>query len=360
MNTSNHHWSHRCEGKRAHTLRSSTLGVMVLFLLFTSCIFLSSTARSQAKFIPEKTFDLQSSSASWVCTAPQDPLRSSEGTFYIFDYAGLTIRLLDRKMALVRQIGGRGSEQGRFEPPVFFALGTESRLYVLDGGNQRIQAFNGRGDFLRSVPLSYYTREVGGSIAVDERENFYVNFAKGPYLVTKYDPTGKVLLQFGEPIEQTEGKLGRNAGYLVYDNLSSKLIMSFKCAPIVKVFDSNGKQLTHINLRSQNVEEIQNSDCVVEPIGGRYWFNIYSTGVGIVDRTVWVMLSHGTKTTPVLYACDLDGNKISELPITHPGGKRVQNVITGQINQRGDCAFVIDGNKLLVSHIANKSTGGVR
>jgi hypothetical protein len=88
----------------------------------------------------------------------------------------------------------------------------------------------------------------GRSIAVDQRENFYVLFAEESHLVTKYDSTGKVLAQFGQPVEQDREKFGRNVGYLVYDDLSGKLILSFMCAPIVKVFTTNGDQVRETKL----------------------------------------------------------------------------------------------------------------
>jgi len=238
-----------------------------------------------------------------------------------------------------------------------FALGREDRLYVLDRGNKRIQIFDRRGDLLRVVPIPMPDR--GWSIAADHSENFYVLSPKDPYLIAKFDSTGRVLAQFGQPVEQDKKKFGRNVGYLVYDSLSDNLILAFMSAPIVKVFNTNGELVQEIKLQSKIVQEIEASEGNCE-VGGMTLLNIYSSGLAVIKGTIWVMLSRGTTTDPALYGCDLKGNKLAELPMLYPRGDPVKHINSGCIDQQGNCAFVIDGDKILVSQILGNPPGGVR
>lgn len=96
-------------------------------------------------------------------------------------------------------IGKRGTGTGEFNLPRDAALGPDGRLYVVDGGNFRVQVFDRKGKFLHS--FGGIGRQGGQfsrpkEIAVDAAGNVYVaDAAFGNFQV--FAPEGKLLLAVG-------------------------------------------------------------------------------------------------------------------------------------------------------------------
>jgi DNA-binding beta-propeller fold protein YncE len=92
-----------------------------------------------------------------------------------------------------------------FDLPTELALDAQGNIYVIDGGNQRVQKFdqdgnfllmwgsqgNGDGQFLFHVPPAHY-----GSLTIDKDGYVYVtdHFNR----VQKFDSNGKFVMKFGE------------------------------------------------------------------------------------------------------------------------------------------------------------------
>lgn len=104
----------------------------------------------------------------------------------------------------VMDIGKRGSGPGEFNLPRDMAIGKEGRLYVVDGGNFRVQVFNADGTYRES--FGAVGRQLGNfarpkEIAADADGNLYVaDAAFGNFQI--FSPDGELLMYIGNRSEQ--------------------------------------------------------------------------------------------------------------------------------------------------------------
>lgn len=129
---------------------------------------------------------------------------------YVVDIGGVSsanhrIRVFDvASGAHLHDIGKRGAGPGELNLPRDVALGKDGRLYVVDGGNFRIQVFGADGGFLRSfgaVGKQYGQFARPKEVATDAEGNVYVvDSAFGNFQI--FTPDGELLLFIGERSER--------------------------------------------------------------------------------------------------------------------------------------------------------------
>ncbi len=101
---------------------------------------------------------------------------------------------------LIGTIGQRGSQPGEFNLPLQLAIGPDNMLYVVDGGNFRVEAFHADGRYAFSFGSvghlpGQFARPKG--IATDRSGNIYVvDTAFGNFQI--FDPQGRLLMFVGE------------------------------------------------------------------------------------------------------------------------------------------------------------------
>jgi DNA-binding beta-propeller fold protein YncE len=101
-------------------------------------------------------------------------------------------------------IGKRGRDTGEFNLPRDVAIGNNGELYVVDGGNFRVQAFDRDGKYLRT--FGTIGRNLGSfarpkEVATDREGNVYVvDTAFGNFQI--FTPKGELLLFVGDRSEQ--------------------------------------------------------------------------------------------------------------------------------------------------------------
>lgn len=106
----------------------------------------------------------------------------------------------------LRDIGKRGKEAGELNLPQDIAVDDSGKVYVVDGGNFRVQVFDQWGGFVRQIgklgrQYGAFARPKG--IAVDQQGNIYVSdAAHGNYQI--FDANGELLLFVGMRSEQFE------------------------------------------------------------------------------------------------------------------------------------------------------------
>lgn len=129
---------------------------------------------------------------------------------YVTDIGGVTsehhrVRVFDAKTgAHLFDIGKRGSAPGEFNLPRDAAIGKDGRIYVVDGGNFRVQMFDRNGKFLKS--FGQVGKQLGNfarpkEIATDKDGNLYVaDSAFGNFQI--FGPEGELLMFIGQRSEQ--------------------------------------------------------------------------------------------------------------------------------------------------------------
>lgn len=129
---------------------------------------------------------------------------------YLVDIGGVTsdrhvVRVVSAKDGShIMDIGRRGSGPGEFNLPRDTALGKDGRLYVVDGGNFRVQVFDRNGVFIKSFggigkQLGNFARPK--EVATDGDGNVYVvDAAFGNFQI--FNPEGELLMYIGDRSEQ--------------------------------------------------------------------------------------------------------------------------------------------------------------
>ena len=106
----------------------------------------------------------------------------------------------------LRNIGKRGTGEGEFNLPRDITVDEKGWIYVVDGGNFRVQVFDSNGEFARQVgelgrQYGRFARPKG--VAVDGGGNIYASdAAHGNFQI--FNPEGQLLLFVGSRSEKFE------------------------------------------------------------------------------------------------------------------------------------------------------------
>jgi DNA-binding beta-propeller fold protein YncE len=143
---------------------------------------------------------------------------------YVTDIGGVTseqhlVRVFNAKTGEhLFDIGRRGTGPGEFNLPRDVAIGKEGRVYVVDGGNFRIQIFDRDGKYIKSFgavgkQLGNFARPK--EIATDRDGNVYVaDSAFGNFQI--FNPEGELLMFIGDRSEsEAPGKYMLPSGITV-------------------------------------------------------------------------------------------------------------------------------------------------
>ncbi len=159
---------------------------------------------------------------------PADVALSPDGRrVYVVDTGGIDtlehhVRIYDSDTGrLLKTIGTRGSKPGQFNLPLQIAVAPDGRIYVVDGGNFRVEIFDPDGHYLASFGSigrmpGQFARPKG--IASDREGRIYV-VDTGFGNVQIFDPEGRLLMFMGQRGEAgLPGKFMLPAGIAVDDD----------------------------------------------------------------------------------------------------------------------------------------------
>jgi sugar lactone lactonase YvrE len=133
-----------------------------------------------------------------------------EGRLYVTDVEQHKVWIIDSfRGALLLEIGGFGTEAGRFDEPADVAIGRDREIFVADAGNARVQVFSRLGGFIAEFDGSGAGGDVASgagaakfrrpvAVACDRRGLVYVA-DPGAGRVAVTDPRGRPLGELRAP-----------------------------------------------------------------------------------------------------------------------------------------------------------------
>ncbi len=183
-------------------------------------------------------FDITGQGAGGL-SLPSDVAIGRDGRVYVVDGGNQRVVAFDRAGRYLFAIGRAGSGDGQFNDPVGIGADGSGRIYVADSGNRRIQAFDPEGRFLHAFPVAAGGAAVrpidvaadasGAKLYVTGNDNHAVmEFDVRGNLQREWGGHGEAAGQFRYPATITVSPGG---AVLVVDALNAR----------VQVFDAGGR-----------------------------------------------------------------------------------------------------------------------
>jgi len=173
---------------------------------------------------------------------PSDVALGSDERIYVVDGGNQRVVVFDRNGKYLLSFGQKGSAEGQFKDPVGIGTDNKGRVYVADTGNHRIQVFSSDGHFQYAFPVidkGLAVRPI--DVAADASgSRIYVS---GNNKVMRFSGSGKMVRQWGG-FGEGSGRfrypgtiaLGSNGAVYVVDVLNAR----------AQAFDDEGALLDKI------------------------------------------------------------------------------------------------------------------
>ena len=91
-----------------------------------------------------------------LLNSPHDVVLDSNGSIYILDSGGSSIKILNPEGEFIATIGQSGQGPGDFSYPYSIDMDESGNLYVLDSRNRRIQRLSPKGEMDRLIRLDKF------------------------------------------------------------------------------------------------------------------------------------------------------------------------------------------------------------
>jgi DNA-binding beta-propeller fold protein YncE len=111
------------------------------------CFYLLALCAPRAE-VAEHLYDLPGNFNS-----PSDVAVSAAGKVFVVDGLNHCLKAFDAGGKFVAAFGGKGAGNGQFDYPLGLSIGASGRIYVADSGNHRIQILSPSGQFLAKIDL---------------------------------------------------------------------------------------------------------------------------------------------------------------------------------------------------------------
>lgn len=135
----------------------------------------------------------------YIFHRPFDVKVAADGKIFILDWGDSTFKIYDSDGKYIRTIGGRGQAPGEFERLVFFALGYDENIYVMDSMNHRLAVLDEQGKYITGFRLE---EGLPSEIATDQNNFIYfgIRFQDDEIRrlkILRYNSAGEEIVNFG-------------------------------------------------------------------------------------------------------------------------------------------------------------------
>lgn len=132
---------------------------------------------------PDRTIGEAADTTGLFLAEPTDVIALGDSV-YIADIKHHAIMVADRQGRLVRQIGREGQAPGEFIEPALLAA-NDRYVFVYDHGNRRVQVFDHRFDYVRSIPHGFLW--LSRTIVADDNRLFLPESITDSLMISVYD-----------------------------------------------------------------------------------------------------------------------------------------------------------------------------
>ncbi|HUT08419.1 MAG TPA: 6-bladed beta-propeller [Candidatus Latescibacteria bacterium] len=167
----------------------------------------------------------------------QDISLDPQGRIYVTDVKANQVLVFDAEGRFIRKIGGPGQGPGEFDM-AGRALWTSSGLAVLDRSNSRVQYFDDRGWFSKSLKLtkSYIEMAIGTDGTI-----FAFNMRGGPGgMIDAIDADGRAHTSYGNPPQALSDGASPRVCWLSMSP-RDELFVAYWFSPVVQVYSAAGE-----------------------------------------------------------------------------------------------------------------------
>lgn len=177
-------------------------------------------------------------------------VRDSKGNYYITDTRAHAVVIFDSSGRYLKRFGQHGQGPGDLGMPMSIFI-IDDLLVVNEPGNRRLQYldFNGISQKSSRLNKSYSSLVIfpdGRKIGTP----FFVNKKDEAMLVEVLSPEGKIINQFGTPIEFKWNQYVMNERKLLI-NLNNELVLVFRYLPILQKYSLDGHLLKETKLETE-------------------------------------------------------------------------------------------------------------
>jgi hypothetical protein len=191
----------------------------------------------------------------YIFHRPQDMKVAANGTIFVMDWGDSTFKIYDKDGKYIRTIGGRGQGPGEFERLIYFSLGTDGNIYVMDSVNHRVAILNEYGDYIAGFRIE---DGLPNEIETDQNNFIYfgISFQDGEtrrLSIHRYNSSGEEIINYGvfrlvQPVitrrtktsvSSTTSRLAPTTVWTV--NPEGKLYAAYGDEYQISVYDPNGK-----------------------------------------------------------------------------------------------------------------------
>ena len=255
----------------------------------------------------------------WQLRTDWDKAGGSCTAIYVTDYSNNRVQKFDGNGNFVLAFGSAGSGNGQFQNPRGITVDKSGNVWVVDLANYRVQEFDSNGNYLNQIAgggwgpnnLLQYPK----SVLVDRSGNIWITDDNGE--VREYNSGGNVIL--------TIGSFGTGNGQLEY--------------PEGFVFDGSGNIWVTDPFASDRVEEFSSTGSYLNQFGG-------PPGGGSGDGQLYLPQGIAIDGSGNFWVVDSDNHRIEEFSSTGSFVKKFGSYGSGdgQFNYPENIAFDGSGN----------------
>lgn len=249
--------------------------------------------------------DIDTNDENQAFSSPRDMAVDDAGRIYILDGGNQRIQVFGPDGRYVRTIGRKGQGPGEFASPNSIDIDAAGRLYVLDDRQKRIQVFTKEGEVEKSIRtpaglgIDRFRLLGSGAFAIRAYVGFGMTGAPKqktlPKLVKLLDPDLQARLEFGDPLDygdEITNTALNSCDFTVND--SDDIFVCFANQNRLEKYSHEGQLLWRADRElNYSTKIIQKGEQKITPNSATYIapkFNRVSAGISADDKgRAWVV-----------------------------------------------------------------------